>query len=167
MSSEGLEVVLSPLQLAAILENESIDRGSCLRNRLWGTASVLGGAVELIGAAALLLTPEPTTMTKVAGGVLAVHGSDTVSSGLTQIFSCQPQSTLTSQGAAAVARALGQLRRPRRTSELPSTLQYRWRQVLLEQLAPLRLVAVLSVWPPKKRRAGTPSPVMSRVRKRN
>jgi hypothetical protein len=107
MSSEGLEVVLSPLQFAAILENESIDRGSCLSNRLWGTASVLGGAVELIGAAALLLTPEPTAMTKVAGGVLAVHGSDTVSSGLTQIFSCQPQSTLTSQGAAAVARALG------------------------------------------------------------
>jgi hypothetical protein len=107
MSSEALEIVVSPLQLAAILESDSIDRASCLSNRLWGTASVLGGALELIGAAALLLTPEPTTLTKAAGGVLAVHGSDTVSSGITQIFSCQPQSTVTSQGATAVARALG------------------------------------------------------------
>jgi hypothetical protein len=29
MESEGLDVVLSPLQLAAILETDSTDRGSC------------------------------------------------------------------------------------------------------------------------------------------
>ena len=63
LESEGLEVVLSPLQLAAILENDSIDQGSCLSNRFWGAASVVGGAMELIGAAALFLAPEPTTVT--------------------------------------------------------------------------------------------------------
>ena len=96
MESEGLEVVLTPLQLAAILDNDSIDQGSCLSNRFWGAASVVGGAMELIGAAALFLAPEPTTVTKIAGGVLAVHGADTASAGLAQVVSCQTRTTLTS-----------------------------------------------------------------------
>jgi Bacterial CdiA-CT RNAse A domain len=107
VESEGLEVVLSPLQLAAILENDSIDQGSCLSNRFWGAASVVGGAMELIGAAALFLAPEPTTVTKIAGGVLAVHGADTASAGLTQVVSCQTRTTLTSQAVTAAAKALG------------------------------------------------------------
>ncbi len=107
MESEGLEVVLTPLQLAAILESDSIDPGSCLSNRFWGAASVVGGAMELIGAAALFLAPEPTTVTKIAGGVLAVHGADTASAGLAQVVSCQTRTTLTSQALTAAARALG------------------------------------------------------------
>lgn len=107
MGSEGLEVVLTPLQFAAILENDSIDQGSCLSNRIWGAASVVGGALELVGAAALFLMPEPTTVTKIAGGVLAVHGADTASAGLMQVVSCQTRTTLTSQALTAAAKALG------------------------------------------------------------
>jgi hypothetical protein len=107
VESEGLEIVLSPLQLAAILENDSIDQGSCLSNRFWGAASVVGGAIELVGAAGLFLMPEPTTVTKIAGGALAVHGADTASSGVMQIVSCQTRTTLTSQAVAAAAKALG------------------------------------------------------------
>lgn len=108
MEQEGLEIVLSPLQLAAaILENDSIDQGSCLSNRFWGAASVVGGAIELVGAAGLLLAPEPTTVTKISGGVLGAHGLDTVSAGVMQVVSCQTRTSLTSQAVTAAAKALG------------------------------------------------------------
>ena len=35
-ADEGLEVVLSPLQLATVLENDSIEESSSLSNRFWG-----------------------------------------------------------------------------------------------------------------------------------
>ncbi len=65
--SEGLQVVLTPVQLAALLEGEDFEGEGTLSNRLWGAAALAGGAIELIGAAALLLTPEPTMVTKIAG----------------------------------------------------------------------------------------------------
>jgi Bacterial CdiA-CT RNAse A domain len=105
--SDGLEVVVSPLQLAAILENDSVEESSSLSNRFWGAATLVGGAIELVGAAGLLLTPEPTMVTKVAGGALAVHGADTASTGIVQIISGRTRTTLTSQAAAAAAEALG------------------------------------------------------------
>jgi hypothetical protein len=107
MADEGMEIVLSPLQLAAVLENESVEESSCTSSRFWGAASVVGGALELVGAAALILTPEPTTITKVAGGTLAIHGSDTMSAGIVQIVSCQTRTTLTSQAVQAAGKALG------------------------------------------------------------
>jgi hypothetical protein len=107
MDQDGLEVILSPLQLSAVLEFDSIHGSSCLGERFWGAANVVGGAVELVGAAALLLTPEPTTITKIAGGALAVHGSDTASAGIAQIASCQTRTTMTFQAVEAAAKALG------------------------------------------------------------
>ena len=107
MESEGLEVVVSPLQLAAIMENDTIEESSTIANRFWGAASVVGGAMELIGATALILVPEPTTLTKIAAGALAVHGSDTTSTGLVQLVTGRTRITLTSQAAAAAAEALG------------------------------------------------------------
>jgi hypothetical protein len=46
MDSGGLEIVLTPLQLAAVLESDTIDRTTCLSNCFWGAASVVGGAVD-------------------------------------------------------------------------------------------------------------------------
>lgn len=106
-NDDGLEVVLSPLQLAAIMENDTIEQSSSVANRFWGAAEVVGGAVELIGATALLLAPEPTTLTKIAGGALAIHGSDTASTGIMQLVTGRTRTTLTSQAAAAAARAMG------------------------------------------------------------
>lgn len=107
MEEDGLEIVLSPLQFAAILENDSIEESSSLTNRFWGAATVVGGALEMVGAAALLLTPEPTTITKIAGGALAVHGADTTSTGIMQVISGRTHTTLTSQAVTAAAEALG------------------------------------------------------------
>ena len=105
--SEGLQVVLTPVQLAALLEGEDFEGEGTLSNRLWGAAALAGGAIELIGAAALLLTPEPTMVTKIAGGTLAIHGADTTSTALVQIVSGRTRITLTSQAATAAAEALG------------------------------------------------------------
>ena len=107
MEADGLEIVATPVQLAAILEGESIEASATLSNRLWGVVTLAGGAIELVGAAALLLTPEPTMVTKVAGGVLGVHGADTASSGIMQIVSGRTRTTLTSEAARAAAETLG------------------------------------------------------------
>lgn len=107
MEEEGLSIVLTPLQFAAILENESIEESSSLTNRFWGAATVVGGALEMAGGAVLLLTPEPTTITKIAGGTLAVHGADTTATGIMQVISGRTYTTLTSQAVAAAAEALG------------------------------------------------------------
>ncbi|EHR68978.1 hypothetical protein BurJ1DRAFT_0079 [Burkholderiales bacterium JOSHI_001] len=103
----GLQIVLSPVQLAAVFESETLDSAPSLSNRLWGAASVFAGGLELVGAAALLLTPEPTAITKVAGGALGVHGADTASAGLTQVVTGRSTTTLTSKAASSTAESLG------------------------------------------------------------
>ena len=105
--ADGLTIVLSPVQLATVLAEGTIEPQHAARNRFFGALTVIGGAVELVGAAALLLAPEPTMTTKVAGGALALHGSDTAATGLRQLWSGQSESTLTAQAAEAAARSLG------------------------------------------------------------
>lgn len=105
--SDGIDVVLTPIQLAAILAGETVEPGGSLSDRLWGGAAVVGGALELIGAGALLLTPEPTMVTKVAGGALGVHGLDTTAAGIRQVISGKPVTTLTADAAKAAAESLG------------------------------------------------------------
>lgn len=104
---EGLEIVLTPVQLAALLEGEGFEGEATLSNRLWGAAALAGSAIELVGAAALFLIPEPTMVTKVAGGTLALHAADNSSTALVQIVSGRTRTTLTSQAAKAAAEALG------------------------------------------------------------
>ena len=106
-ATEGLEVALTPIQLAAILENESVEQADSLSNRLWGAATLAGGAIELAGAALLLLAPEPTMVTKIAGGTLGAHGLDTASAGVMQIVSGRTRTTMTSAAATSAAEALG------------------------------------------------------------
>jgi len=55
----------------------------------------------------LLLVPEPTLATKLAGGALALHGSDTSAAGWVQLITGRTRTTLTTQAVAAAARALG------------------------------------------------------------
>jgi hypothetical protein len=46
---EALRVVLSPVQLAAVLQGEQISAHEIMMNRLWGGAKFIGGALELVG----------------------------------------------------------------------------------------------------------------------
>jgi len=50
---EGIRLVLSPVQMAAVLTNESLSEAETLTNRLWGGLRVVGGLVELVGAGVL------------------------------------------------------------------------------------------------------------------
>lgn len=104
---QGVQIVLTPIQLAAVLTGETVDEAPTLSNRMWGVGKLLGGALELIGAGGLLLAPEPTAVTKVAGVALGAHGLDTASSAVRQIATGQDTSTLTAEAAESLAAALG------------------------------------------------------------
>lgn len=104
---DGLRVVLTPVQLAAVLQHDSIRPHEEVRNRLGGAGILLGGALELAGSAVLLLAPDPTLVTKIGGWTLAVHGSDTTATGLRQIWTGEPQTSLTEETADAMARLFG------------------------------------------------------------
>lgn len=104
---DGLTIALSPVQLAAILSDQPISEGETAANRVWGGLKLLGGSLEMVGAAALLLVPEPTLVTKAGGVALAAHGSDTLSAGLWQVWTGQEQRSLTERAAAALALQLG------------------------------------------------------------
>jgi hypothetical protein len=103
----GLTIALSPVQLAAILSGQAISASETTSNRLWGGLKLLGGSLEMVGAAALLLAPEPTLASKAGGVALAAHGSDTLSAGLWQVWTGQEQRSLTERGATELALRLG------------------------------------------------------------
>ena len=110
-AEDGLRLVLSPVQLAAVLQRGSIGDAESRSRRIWnrvdGGLNVVFGGLELLGSAALLLTPEPTMLTKVAGVGLGVHGADTTSTGMVELWTGDHQVTMTAQAAAAAARNMG------------------------------------------------------------
>lgn len=76
-------------------------------NRIWGGVRAVGGGLEAVVGGALVLAPEPTTLTKIGGGVLAAHGADNFIAGFRQLWTGRPAGSLTQQGGEAVARQLG------------------------------------------------------------
>ena len=106
-AQDGLTIMMSPVQLAAVLEGKTLSQHSKTINRLWGGAGLLFSAVQLVGGGALLLTPEPTMLTKVGGGVLVAHGLDSGQASARQLWSGEPTEDLTQQAGEALARELG------------------------------------------------------------
>ncbi|MBB5421532.1 hypothetical protein QFZ99_006909 [Paraburkholderia atlantica] len=104
--SDGVRVVLSAPQLAAVLSRQSISPTEMLSNRLWGGLQVVGGVLEMIGAGALCVLPEPTMTSKAGCVVFGVHGSDTAAAGLRQIWTGRDTATLTQQGTTKLAEAM-------------------------------------------------------------
>jgi len=68
------------------VELELLDGGT-----FWGVVggalTVVAGAAEVVGGVALLTVPEPTGVTKFAGGAAIVTGASTVIGGIVQIGS--------------------------------------------------------------------------------
>ncbi|OLL28890.1 hypothetical protein BTH42_25385 [Burkholderia sp. SRS-W-2-2016] len=110
MSSEqeqdGMRVVLSAPQLAAILGRQSISSTEMVTNRLWGGLQLVGGVLEMVGAGALCVMPEPTMASKAGCIVFGAHGSDTAAAGLRQIWTARDTATLTQQGTTKLAEAM-------------------------------------------------------------
>ncbi|MGF6656870.1 hypothetical protein OKW34_007460 [Paraburkholderia youngii] len=104
--SGTVRVVLSAPQLAAVLSRQSINPAEMLSNRLWGGLQVVGGVLEMVGAATLCVLPEPTMASKAGCVVFGVHGSDTVSAGVRQIWTGRDTATLIQQGTTKLAEAM-------------------------------------------------------------
>ncbi|MBB5399551.1 RNase A-like domain-containing protein [Paraburkholderia youngii] len=103
---DGVRLVLSATQLAAILTRGSISQTEMLSNRLWGGLQVAAGVAEMVGAAALCVLPEPTMASKAGCVMFGVHGSDTAASGLRQMLTGKDTATLTQQSATKLAESL-------------------------------------------------------------
>jgi hypothetical protein len=99
-------VVLSVPQLAAVSARGSISQTEMLTNRLWGGLQVVGGVLEMAGAAALCVLPEPTMASKAGCIVFGVHGSDTAAAGLRQVWTARDTATLTQRGTVKLAETM-------------------------------------------------------------
>ncbi|GAB2209166.1 hypothetical protein ROS1_59860 [Roseibium sp. ROS1] len=106
MQNDGIEIVLTPIQLAAILEEETIDSSGAASNRLWGVVNSIFGLAEIAGGVALFGVPD-VTITKIAGGALVLHGADTVQAGAYSIWTGKSTVTLTAEAATAFAKLAG------------------------------------------------------------
>jgi len=62
--SDGVRVVLSAPQLAAVLARQSISQSEMSFNWIWGGLQIVGGVLEMVGAGALCVLPEPTMASK-------------------------------------------------------------------------------------------------------
>ncbi|CPR14737.1 hypothetical protein JMY81_08120 [Brenneria goodwinii] len=105
--SEKLQVALSPVQLAAVLSDQSVTEAETLSNRLLGGLGVALGAVELAGATALCLVPEPTTLTKIGCVVVGTHSLDSINAAANQVITGRDTRTATYESAMALAKQFG------------------------------------------------------------
>lgn len=80
---------------------------STTMNRVIGGLQLAGGLLEGLFAAGLLLTPEPTAVTKVGGVILGAHSLDTIVAGARTLWTGNVAHTVTHQAGAGVARRAG------------------------------------------------------------
>jgi hypothetical protein len=103
---DGVRIVMSPAQLVAVLSRQSISPTEMLSNRLWGGLQVVGGVLEMVGASALCVMPEPTMASKAGCIIFGAHGSDTAAAGIRQIWTGQDTAALTQRGAVKLAETM-------------------------------------------------------------
>ncbi len=106
-TDDGLTIVLTPLQLAAILDEDHITPHEMMVNRLWATGGLLLSGLQLAGAGAMLAAPEPTMLTKVGGVALGVHGLDQGQAAARQLWTGQVTEDFTQLAGEAAARQFG------------------------------------------------------------
>ncbi len=104
--TEGIRVILSAPQLAAVLSGQSISPTDMLTNRLWGGLQIVGGVLEMAGAGVLCAVPEPTGLSKAGCMIFGAHGADTAATGLRQVWTGQDTATLINRGASKLAETL-------------------------------------------------------------
>lgn len=104
---EDVTVVLSPVQLAAVLSPYSVTEAEAFSNRLLGGLALALGTVELVGATALCLAPDPTLLTKAACVVTGAHSMDAINTAADRILTGRDTRTATFQAAAALAQQFG------------------------------------------------------------
>lgn len=104
---DGLSITLSPVQLAAVLSPHTVTEAEAFSNRLLGGLDLALGAVELVGATALCLAPDPTLLTKAACVATGAHSLDAINTAADRILTGQDTRTATFQATASLARQFG------------------------------------------------------------
>lgn len=104
---DGLTIALSPVQLVAVLSPHTVTEAEALSNRLLGGLELALGTVELMGATALCLAPDPTLLTKAACVATGAHSMDAIHTAADRILTGHDTRTATFQSAAALARQFG------------------------------------------------------------
>lgn len=103
---DGVRVVMSAPQLAAVLAHRSISPSEMMSNRIWGGWDIVGGVLEMVGAGVLCIAPEPTGVTKAGCIAFGMHGADTAWRGMRQAWTGHDTATLTQQGATKLAETM-------------------------------------------------------------
>ncbi|MDF0606628.1 hypothetical protein HZU77_013340 [Neisseriaceae bacterium TC5R-5] len=104
--NDGIRIIFSAPQLAAALSRQTISRGEMLSNRFWGSLELAGGVLELVGAGALCVAPEPTGLSKAGCVVFGAHGADMAATGARKVWTGQDSATLTQQGVTKLAETM-------------------------------------------------------------
>jgi RHS repeat-associated protein len=101
-SSQGAMMVQDSLRSVAAVALEVLSQP-----KVAGTLQTVGGVLEGVAAGGLLLAPDPTMATKVAGAALGLNAIDTIQSGLRTLVSGEVQQSVTSTVAESVALKAG------------------------------------------------------------
>lgn len=104
---DGLKIVLSPVQLAAALSDKSVTESEKMSNRLMGGLGLVMGTLELAGATALCMAPEPTGLTKAACIIVGAHSMDSINSAANQVLSGKNVRSATYRAAIEMAKQFG------------------------------------------------------------
>jgi len=102
-----IRIALSPVQLAAVMSDETITESETLSNRLWGSLEFVLGVTEMVGATALCVAPEPTGLTKAGCVVVGAHSMDTIKTAAGKVISGMSNRTATMQAVTKLAKQLG------------------------------------------------------------
>lgn len=103
----GLNIVISPVQMAAVLSERSVTEAETLQNRLLGGLNVVMSTAELAGATVLCAAPDPTMLTKAACVVVGTHGLDSLHAAIDQTITGRDTRTAVYQVSIDAARKLG------------------------------------------------------------
>jgi len=104
---DGLKIVLSPVQLAAALSDKSVTESEKMSNRLMGGLGLVMGTLELAGATALCMAPEPTGLTKAACIIVGAHSMDSINTAANQVLSGKNVRSATYRAAIEMAKKFG------------------------------------------------------------
>ena len=104
---DGLKIVLSPVQLAAALSDKSVTESETISNRLMGGLGLVMGTLELAGATALCMAPEPTGLTKAACIIVGAHSMDSINTAANQVLSGKNVRSATYRAAIEMAKQFG------------------------------------------------------------
>ncbi|WP_336749168.1 RNase A-like domain-containing protein [Pantoea vagans] len=99
--------MMSPVQLTAAISDKTLTEREILSNRLYGGLNLAPGTLELTGATALCIAPDPSGLTKAACVIVGAHSLDSINAAANQVLTGRNTRTAFFQVASATAHKLG------------------------------------------------------------